>query len=311
MATISQVLQAGGHQDQVAIDSNQPSRIIKKTKKSELEFYRSLANQLERPPSQQNAWSDWRPQFFGSSNHQTDEQVSIVLENLTYKWSTAKTEQGEEQDQLFNHPNVIDIKLGQRLYDDQATPEKQERMHRAALETTSAKLGIRLTGAQIWNNLKGEYSSIPKSFGKSIKPDGSDLQINFNSLFPVSDSKPAHELELDQLTYSAEGLPSEILKQVIDRSIIPKIQKILDYLSSFNWRIYGASILIVFEADLSTLNTLLSSPDHNRIIQDIASVKVIDFAHVQLADSPDPGLLKGFQSTLDLFHQLSAELALI
>ncbi|WAQ87097.1 hypothetical protein PtA15_7A828 [Puccinia triticina] len=341
MATISQVLQAGGHQDQVAIDSNQPSRIIKKTKKSELEFYRSLANQLERPPSQQNAWSDWRPQFFGSSNHQTDEQVSIVLENLTYKWSTAKTEQGEEQDQLFNHPNVIDIKLGQRLYDDQATPEKQERMHRAALETTSAKLGIRLTGAQvinqkepigcnllistllpprfdqktnkqkIWNNLKGEYSSIPKSFGKSIKPDGSDLQINFNSLFPVSDSKPAHELELDRLTYSAEGLPSEILKQVIDRSIIPKIQKILDYLSSFNWRIYGASILIVFEADLSTLNTLLSSPDHNRIIQDIASVKVIDFAHVQLADSPDPGLLKGFQSTLDLFHQLSAELALI
>jgi hypothetical protein len=67
--------------------------------------------------------------------------------------------------------------------------------------------------------------------------------------------------------------------------------------------------LIVFEADLSTLQTILASstttqPDHYHL----ASVKLIDFAHVELADSPDQGLLKGIQSTLDLFHQLSQQL---
>ncbi|KAA1078493.1 hypothetical protein PGT21_035654 [Puccinia graminis f. sp. tritici] len=308
--------QAGGHQDQVSINSTQPDKIIKKTNHNELEFYQNLVNQLEH---HHHLKPDWRPQFFGTTNHhhhhhqtqttakqqQQDEHVFIILENLTYKRSKPA--------QLFIHPNVIDIKLGQRLYDDRATPEKQERMNRAALETTSAKFGIRLTGAQLWKNLNGEYSSVPKSFGKSIKPDGSDLQTNFNSLFPISNHKKQDD-DHHHLTHSTQGLPSNLLKIIIDRSIIPKIQTIQAYLSSFNWRIYGASLLIVFEADLTTLQAILASstttttttaqPDHYHL----ASVKVIDFAHVELADSPDQGLLKGIQSTLDLFHQLSQQL---
>ncbi|KNZ62408.1 uncharacterized protein VP01_1273g6 [Puccinia sorghi] len=310
--------QAGGHQDQVSRDSSQPGKIIKKTTRNELEFYETLVNQLEHPllPSDQESWSEWRPQFFGSLDHDgTDERVSIILENLTFKRSNSLVDQPGVKEQLFKHPNVIDIKLGQRLYDNQATPEKQQRMIKASLETTSAKFGIRLTGAQIWDNVKGEYSSIPKSVGKLIKPDGSDLQIKFNTFFPISDEKQTHEGSPEELSYSAGGLPSELLKQIIDQSIIPQIRKILIYLSSFNWRIYGASLLIVFEAHLMTHNVILSSsPSHNfnhpddLNAQDMATVKVIDFAHVQLADSPDPGLLKGIQSTLDLFNQLSLQL---
>jgi hypothetical protein len=140
--------QAGGHQDQVSINSAQPDKIIKKTNTNELEFYQQLVNQLEEH-HHHHPKPDWRPHFFGPTNHhqttakQQDEHVFILLENLTYKRSTIQI------DQLFIHPNVIDIKLGQRLYDDRATPEKQERMNRAALETTSAKFGIRLTGAQV------------------------------------------------------------------------------------------------------------------------------------------------------------------
>jgi len=314
--TTAGIPQAGGHQDQISSDSSQPGKIIKKTTPKELEFYNTLVKQLEHPflPADQTPWSEWRPQFFGSlddHDDETDERVSIILENLTFKRSTR--DQPGVKEQLFKHPNVIDIKLGQRLYDDQAPREKQERMIKASLETTSAKFGIRLTGAQIWDNVKGEYSSIPKSVGKSIKPDGSDLQVNFNTFFPISDDQQKGSPE--ELSYSAGGLPSKLLKQIIDQSIIPKIQKILTYLSSFNWRIYGASLLIVFEAHLITLNTILSSSPshsfdhpHDLIAQDMATVKVIDFAHVQLADSPDPGLLKGIQSTLDLFNQLSLQL---
>jgi hypothetical protein len=166
---------------------------------------------------------------------------------------------------------------------------------------------------KIWDNTKGEHYIIPKSFGKSIKPDGSDLQINFNTFFPISDSNLVQGTSNGELFYLSGGLPSQLLKKIIDLSIVPKIQKIYAYLSSFQWRIYGSSLLIVFEADLCTLNSALclSEDDQNGFVQDFAVVKVIDFAHVQLSDSPDPGLLKGIQSTLNLFNQLSIQLSSI
>ncbi|KAI9613296.1 hypothetical protein KEM48_003805 [Puccinia striiformis f. sp. tritici PST-130] len=198
------VAQAGGHPDLVSIDSAKPHQLIKQTTKNELEFYRSIVNQLEykRLSTDLKPWSDWRPNFY-------DNEASIVLENLTYQRPTPKTE-------LFSHPNVIDIKLGQRLYDDHATPEKQERMNKAALETTSAQWGY------IWDHSKGIYLNIPKSFGKSVKPDGSDLQNSFNKLFPDLRFEPTP----GRTGISTGSLSSEILKNIIDQSIIPQIIKI-------------------------------------------------------------------------------------
>ncbi|KAI9613295.1 hypothetical protein KEM48_003804 [Puccinia striiformis f. sp. tritici PST-130] len=89
--------QAGGHQGRVLIDSTDPQRIIKKTKRNELKFYRSLVNQLERPllPSDSDVWSDWRAKFFGPWNHKTEaEEVFITLENLTFRRSNLRTGQG-------------------------------------------------------------------------------------------------------------------------------------------------------------------------------------------------------------------------
>lgn len=327
------VLQAGGHQDRVSIHLADPTKIIKKTLKTESNFYQSLVHRLEA------TWSGWRPKFFGTLNSSSEcpdhqNETFIILENLTLRRSTPiaagtqpgqTTVEGREEHEnerggnyeLFKHPNVIDIKLGQRLYDDVASPEKTERMIKAGLETTSAKFGIRLTGAQLWDHIKGDYVQIPKSFGKSIDPNGSDLDLRFNSLFPIRpDSNPNASvtervttpgIRNEKLTYSAGSIPPRLMKQIIDRSIIPKITRIISHLSSFHWRIYGSSLLIVFETDLSTLRDALSSHSDS-VIESLSTVKLIDFAHVHLADSPDLGLLKGLQSTLDLFEQLSSQL---
>ena len=59
----------------------------------------------------------------------------LVMENLTH---------------LFRKPNVLDLKLGQILSDEAtATPDKVEKMKRAAEATTSGELGLRLTGFQV------------------------------------------------------------------------------------------------------------------------------------------------------------------
>lgn len=50
---------------------------------------------------------------------------------------------------MFQKPNLLDIKLGTVLYDEDATPEKRARMEKAAAETTSSETGIRITGFQV------------------------------------------------------------------------------------------------------------------------------------------------------------------
>jgi len=45
--------------------------------------------------------------------------------------------------------NVLDIKLGTVLYDDNATPEKKERMQKKAEQSTSFETGVRLTGFNV------------------------------------------------------------------------------------------------------------------------------------------------------------------
>ena len=58
----------------------------------------------------------------------------LVLENLTYR---------------FLRPNVLDIKLGTQLFDDDAPEDKRLRMQATADSTTSGTTGVRLTGCQV------------------------------------------------------------------------------------------------------------------------------------------------------------------
>jgi 1D-myo-inositol-tetrakisphosphate 5-kinase/inositol-polyphosphate multikinase len=62
----------------------------------------------------------------------------IVLENVAHG---------------FRKPNILDIKLGTILYDEEAPPEKKERMEKKARCTTSGEAGIRLTGFQVGRTL--------------------------------------------------------------------------------------------------------------------------------------------------------------
>jgi 1D-myo-inositol-tetrakisphosphate 5-kinase/inositol-polyphosphate multikinase len=61
---------------------------------------------------------------------------SIVLENLSHR---------------FLKPNILDIKLGTVLYEEDASEDKKARMIRTAKATTSFETGVRLTGFQVSN----------------------------------------------------------------------------------------------------------------------------------------------------------------
>jgi 1D-myo-inositol-tetrakisphosphate 5-kinase/inositol-polyphosphate multikinase len=141
----------------------------------------------------------------------------------------------------FTKPNILDIKLGTQLYDEDATPEKKERMIQAAMKTTSLETGMRMTGfqvclridtyprspsglivspvliCQVFDTGTREYITTPKSYGKSIT--SSQLPEAFAKFLPVLSPtlNPSKSVETTQALESTPiGIPAALLTQVID-----------------------------------------------------------------------------------------------
>lgn len=55
----------------------------------------------------------------------------------------------------FEYPCIMDLKMGTRLHDDNATESKKQSHESKVNETTSGALGLRITGIQV-----GQLSNI-------------------------------------------------------------------------------------------------------------------------------------------------------
>ncbi|KAF9793329.1 hypothetical protein BJ322DRAFT_1034064 [Thelephora terrestris] len=232
----------------------------------------------------------------------SEEKESIVLENLTHR---------------FLKPNILDLKLGTRLHDDEASEEKKARMIEKANDTTSSKTGLLLTGFQIHDTVTGQAVTVPRSYGKSLKP--SDLPDGIAKFFPV------HSEQLSQ------GLPKEQLLPVIE-SIRRHVAAVRDAFARLELRMIGGSFLIVYEGDLERAKqgiALLGEGDSDEDEEDDEDesddededeekikpcppclVKLIDFAHTKVVTGrgPDEGVLLGMDTTLKLLDGRIAQI---
>ncbi|KIM49710.1 hypothetical protein M413DRAFT_438862 [Hebeloma cylindrosporum] len=163
---------------------------------------------------------------------------SMVLENLTFG---------------FLKPNILDVKLGTVLYDDNASPDKVARMEKTARDTTSFETGVRLTGFQVYDNITSLPVNTPKLYGKTIKPH--QLSEGIAKFFPVaSDSNSSTDIANDASTLpsssssSSSGLPRNTLIRIL-RALREEIALIREAYSALELRMVGGSLLIVYEAD--------------------------------------------------------------
>ncbi|GAA5863957.1 hypothetical protein JCM3774_004432 [Rhodotorula dairenensis] len=215
--------QVGGHADTILASPLSSSTLIKPASARELEFYQSLGPSLARGRFLER----WTPAFYGTlrahnSLHgrdgASDSSASpaiaqppdmLVLENLTHR---------------FQRPNVLDIKLGTQLHDEDAPDEKRERMQRAAAASTSGRTGVRLTGFQVWDTATQAYVQTDKTFGKSLEVE--ELHLGLARFFypaesplsraeqaalfaaPTPPETPAPASELPTGTSSGEATPA-------------------------------------------------------------------------------------------------------
>lgn len=152
-------------------------------------------------------------------------ETAIVLENLEHG---------------FKQPNVLDLKLGARLYAEGTKPEKAARLDKVASETTSGSLNFRIAGMKVWNGQS--FDIYDKFYGRKF--DAQNVKDGFSTFFAGLD----------------HGASPEQAQELLE-TILAEITKARQLLERNESRMYSASVLIVYEGDNDALKTLMSGGD--------------------------------------------------
>lgn len=184
----------------------------------------------------------------------------------------------EDLNQGYIFPSVLDLKIGTRHYDDDATEEKRARHRLKSEMSTSAKYGIRFTGTQSYKRMRGSPGVLEfrdKYYGRKLK--GEDL--------------------IPQMTWFFHNGASVRVDCI--RIILEKLHYIFDKVrQQKHFKFYSSSLLLVYEGasrDLAPCN---------------ADVRMIDFAHTQWKDTetePDLGYVLGIENLIRILKQVVAE----
>lgn len=212
--------QVGGHGQ---IRQTKEGRLVKTSNAKEVQFYNYITNDVRSPKFLRT----YTAKVF-KLNHGNNK---IEMEDVNKQ---------------FKKPCILDLKIGTRHYDNDATIEKVERMTKAALETTSAKAGIRIVGMQVY---KGDniIEKRDKIHGRRLAVD--DLANEFIWYFRNATGR----------------IRFDVLK-----NILHKVECLIAHMATFHeFNLYSSSLLVCYDA------TCDSDSDDGVV----AEVKMIDFAH--------------------------------
>lgn len=312
---------------------------IKPCTAQEINFYESsIAHHPE--------FAEFMPTFIGTLTLSSDQTVSfeeqgaaliadvqngIVTPAPVSKSKTKKivTDKGivlENASAGFKRPNILDVKLGVRLWADDAAQDKKTRFDIVTEETTHKKFGFRIAGMRVWH---GEEQS------KEVAvEDGFKIYDKDYGRFTVNNDNVAEAFREFIFTKSA-GIDEELGKLVVE-SFLVDLQRIQQVLENEESRMYSASLLFVFEGDGEALryameeasktppfetkevNGLLTPSGTDEEDGDdsdgeevagpkIYSVKLIDFAHAEWVPGmgPDENSLLGVRSVINIMKDLA------
>lgn len=223
----------------------------------------SMGHIVSEPRIARSATKEWTP----SGGAKLSSNLSIVLSNATAG---------------FTRPNVIDLKLGSRLWDDDAPMNKRAKLDEIAGSSTSGSLGFRVAGMKVFvegdveeENVSREvntevhdgYKTYDKFYGRSNINDD-NVQSAFDAFLHSLSLAPTSSASREEEQRKAR-LRRKLLLEKLHREV-SSIEYVLENEES---RMYSASILMVYEGDPDALDSLVKYNEKDGKVMDIEAVE--------------------------------------